>query len=290
MIRIESNTEAAFLQQSHQERQLDALRELYGSRRLELQRLKRAAAEMERDAARRREAIREKQREIEALQLHVQSLSRLLDAQTSQVSYDSDYRQRRQYYTDVSRRIDPAIACPGAMPRLKGSHRGVVVAPDGLRFQNGRISALLKGLAEAGFLCLAFTDRAEAAGRVGQQAPDGYYEFDDEALLLRWLLEQEVAPTVLCTWVLQAAWFDLLPSKTIWYDLCEHEDQLWGMDASSRLKHYALLKEAGLVTYSDKRWRKYAAARKDAFALETGSLARLLPDVSARLEVRRHAG
>jgi len=288
MIRLEPNAEAAFLQQSHQERQLDALGELSRSRRLELHRLKRTAEEMDRDAAARREAVREKQREIEALRLQVQSLSQLLESRTARVSYDSDYRQRRQYYMEASRRIDPATSLASEMLRLGASHKGVVVAPDGLRFSDGRVSALLKGLANEGFVCLTYADRGNRSS--GTDMPDGYYEFGDEAALLGWLIERKIAPTILCTWVLQAAWFDLLPAKTIWYDLCEHEDLLWGMDASARLKHYELLKEAGLVTYSDKRWRPYAAARKDAFALESGVIAARLPTLSAQLEVRKHAG
>ncbi|GEM_PF-1525469 len=289
MIRLEPNAEAAFLQQSHQERQLDALGELNRSRRVELRNLKRTAEEMDREAAARRDAIREKQREIEALRLQVQSLSQLLETRTARVSYDSDYRQRRQYYMEASRRIDPATSLASMMPRLRASHKGVVVAPDGLRFSDGRVSALLKGLANEGFVCLAYADRG-GSGSAEADMPDGYYEFEDEAALLGWLIERKIAPTILCTWVLQAAWFDLLPAKTIWYDLCEHEDLLWGMDASARLKHYELLKEAGLVTYSDKRWRPYAAARKDAFALESGVIAARLPTLSAQLEVRKHAG
>ncbi len=288
MIRLEPNAEAAFLQQSHQERQLDALGELSRSRRLELHRLKRTAEEMDRDAAARREAVREKQREIEALRLQVESLSQLLESRTARVSYDSDYRQRRQYYMEASRRIDPATSLASEMLRLGASHKGVVVAPDGLRYSDGRVSALLKGLANEGFVCLTYADRGNRSSSTDM--PDGYYEFEDEAALLGWLIERKIAPTILCTWVLQAAWFDLLPAKTIWYDLCEHEDLLWGMDASARLKHYELIKEAGLVTYSDKRWRPYAAARKDAFALESGVIAAMLPTLSAQLEVRKHAG
>ncbi len=287
MNRLEPNPEAVFLEQSHQELQLDALRELHRSKGRELHRLKRATAELEREAAGRRDAVREKQRQIEALRTHVQSLSLMLEDQEPRVSYDSDYRQRRRYYMDASRRIDPAVASPGGLPRTSAGHRGIIVAPDGLRFQSERIPGLLKGLAKEGFLCFAFDDRAD--GFV-PGLPEGYCEFNDEAFLLSWLIEQEISPTILCTWVLQAAWFDLLPSKTIWYDLCEHEDQLWGMDASARLKHYGLLKEAGLVTYSDKRWSKYAAARKDAIALESGGISQRLPGISALLEVREHAG
>ncbi|XID91170.1 hypothetical protein ACF3MZ_22010 [Paenibacillaceae bacterium WGS1546] len=286
MIRLESDAAVALLAQSHQERQLDALRELYRGKRFELHRLKSAAIERESFAAGLRDSIRKKRLAIDALERNIQDMSRLLESKAAQVSYEDDYRQRQSYYIQAAEQADPAAGCPETFPSMRQRYKGVIVAPDGLRFQGGRIAEMLNGLAEDGFLCFSFqadVDGAEAC------LAEGCVAYNDEAFLLRWLKERGIAPTILCTWVLQAAWFDLLASRTIWYDICEHEDLLWGADASARLKHYELLKEARLVTYSDRKWRKYTVARQDAVALESGNLMRQLPSVSACLEVRDHA-
>ncbi|CAH1223737.1 hypothetical protein PAECIP111893_05036 [Paenibacillus plantiphilus] len=269
-------------EQQHHELQLDALREVCRKRQLELNELKLASADAEKSIHIRRKAVEGKLQTVQALQQHLNRMSQLLIDNAARVSYERDYEQRQQYY----KYTDPSEVDAKAFRPLSAawrSYRGVIVSPDGLRFQNGRIQSALRALAGAGFLCIAFNQEVGAA--VEPSAEEGYYEFRDEIMLLNWLTEQGIKPIVLCTWVLQSSWFDLLDSATIWYDICEHEDVLWGMDASARLKHYDLLKQSTVVTYSDKKWKRYAGPRKDAVYLDSDGIGEAVIRLSGSLEV-----
>lgn len=271
-------------EQHHHELQLDAWREVCRKRQLELNELKRASADAEKSIDKRREAIEGKLRTAQALQQHWDRMAQLLSDNAARVSYDRDYAQRQHYYkyTDLSE-LDGDAEAFKPLSAIWKSYRGVIVSPDGLRFQNGRIQSALRALAGEGFLCIAFNQEVGAA--IEPSAEAGYYEFRDEILLLNWLTEQGIAPTVLCTWVFQSSWFDLLGSATVWYDICDHEDVLWGMDASARLKHYDLLKQAAIVTFSDKKWKRYVGPRKDAVYLDSDGIGEAVSWLSGRLEV-----
>lgn len=272
---------SALLEQSHQEVQLDALRRLHGRKLIELNERRRDARNLGLTVKELSDAVKEKGRKAVELEQHIQRMSQLLEHKKQLVSYESEYEQRQSYYIQESGRIDSGLY-PNIFVAKHTAYKGIIVAPDGLRFQSERISGLLRKLAEDGYLCFSFNVGIHEAIECGA---DGFYEYKDEALLLIWLAEQETSPTILCTWVLQSAWFDLLKNKTIWYDVCDHEDVLWGTDAMSKLKHYGLLKEAGLVTYSNKKRKKYIAARKDAIELESRSDEHAVSRVSAWLEV-----
>jgi hypothetical protein len=271
----------ALLEQGHQEVQLDALRRMHGAKLIELNERRRDARNLGQSVKELSDGVKGKEQQAVALEQHIQRMSQLLERKKQLASYESEYEQRQRYYIQESERVDAKLF-PDVSRAKRNSCKGVIVAPDGLRFQSDRISDLLKGLADDGYLCFSFN---VDLNEVIERGADGFYEYKDEALLLGWLTKQKIAPTILCTWVLQSAWFDLLPNKTIWYDVCDHEDVLWGMDATSRLKHYGLLKEAGLVTYSNRNWKKYVAARQDAIELESRSDKHAISCISACLEV-----
>lgn len=271
-------------EQQHHELQLDAWREVCRKRQLELNALKLAIVDAEKSIHIRRKAVEGKRQRAQALQQHLDQMSQLLIDNGARVSYERDYAQRQHYYQFTApSELDGGAEAFRPLSAAWRSYRGVIVSPDGLQFQNGRIQSALRALAGEGFLCIAFNQEVGAA--IEASAEEGYYEFRDEILLLNWLTEQGIAPTVLCTWVFQSSWFDLLDSATIWYDICDHEDVLWGMDASARLKHYDLLKQSAVVTYSDKSWKRYAGPRKDAVYLDTDEIGKAVPWLSGRLEV-----
>jgi hypothetical protein len=270
--------------QNHQELQLDALRELYRKRLLELNRLKAVEIEKENTLNMLRSLTEEKSQTIHVLKQHLIVMSQMLESVEMRVSYDQDYSQRQQYYIQFSRNEYVRSEILDSLEKKWKNYKGVIVSPDGLRFQNERVKGFLEKLSEAGFLCFSFNEKIELdVVRIAV----GYYEYKDEVLLLDWLMRQQIAPKVLCTWVLQSAWFDLLKSKTIWYDICENENVLGGLDASSKLKHYDLLKQAALVTYSDKKLKRHVSSRRDAVLLGSNQPEYIVNMFNERLEVRK---
>lgn len=252
------------LEQKHQELQLSAVKVKY-TKKLDF--LKKIIIE-KKEAETRLEALRDEEKGklhlIESLEQHANRMSQVLQSKKNFIPYETHYEQRRLYYTEAPQTIDPTGDFPRDLTSRLKYCRGIVVSPDGLRFQGDRLETLLKNLAQLGFLCFSFHNEMEK--RV-ERVEESYFQYKDEPLLLSWLRKERISPIVLCSWVLQSAWFDLLGKKTIWYDINDHEDVLWGIDAKSRLKHYELVKSSEVVTYSDKKWKKYAAYRKDALLL-----------------------
>ncbi|MBW7452785.1 hypothetical protein ACFOLF_24240 [Paenibacillus sepulcri] len=252
-------------EQEHQEQQLDALTEVYRKRLEELHELMAAKPEAESKLRLLHNAKEELQRNIEAEQLHQSQMAHSIQNALIRVSYDVEYKQRQQYYQSFSLSVDSETSLISTLTNKGRNYKGIIVSPDGLIFKNNRQKTLLKSLAEMGFLCFCFNHALDSSI---EHREGSLYEYKDELVLLEWLKSERIKPVVLCTWVLQSAWFDLLEYKTIWYDICDHEDVLWGTNALSRLKHYDLVITADLVTFSDRRWKKYTAARNDSVLLD----------------------
>jgi len=208
----------------------------------------------------------EKAKELNELQITLMRFDQIKEQARGAVKYNEDYKSRQMYYIKAIETISEASLddlTRRIIPQGKERTR-IIVSPDGIRLQEGRSKALLRQLASQKTICFMFDD---SICEDIKEESKGSYLFKSEPLLLRWLMNMEIKPVVLSNWVLQAAWYDLLPEKTIWYDICDDENILWGLDAESRLQHFERLRTATLVTYSDRRWKKYAAMRKNAVFL-----------------------
>ncbi len=159
-------------------------------------------------------------------------------------------------------------------------YKGIVISPDGIKFKSDRPALLLSELASKGYLCLYFN---QGISDDYEKLEDGLYYYNDESMLLHWLTKHNVKPIILCTWLLQQAWTDLLKQKQIWYDICDDEDVLWGFDAKTRLNHFKLLKSAELVTYSDRKFKKYTSMRKDALLVSIQQVSEAIQTISGEL-------
>ncbi|WP_138754955.1 hypothetical protein [Paenibacillus sinopodophylli] len=267
----------SLLDQGHQELQLDALRELHRSKVSQLLELNETVKEMEIEIKHRRAELEKTKNKNYDLEHMLESDKQIVKRQEQIVKYEKEYSNRQLYYIQASENVDSSLFGFESFLLKNKDRTNIVVVPDGIKFKSNRMSELLQSLSERGFLCIAFNGSLENGLA---ENVNGYYEFKDEALLLKWLNKYKITPIVLCTWVLQSAWYDLLISKRIWYDICEEEDFLWGIDASARLKHYEILKQAEVVTYSDFKRKKHTLARKDALLLTINNVNSLVSKLS----------
>jgi len=256
---------SALLEQEHLELQNDAGIRLYRSRLTELQWLSRQVQEQEAVLQALHRSCEERTAEAEALARHLEKMSRIQETGAASVKFGQDYEARQRYYEQESNVVaESAISDLALFVKRNRKAQRIVVSPDGLLFPDQRPSLLLRKLASEDYLCFQYDPQIDG---VAAKDEYGVLRFRDEPLMLQWLRRSRISPVILCTWVLQSAWYDLLPDKTVWYDVCADERELFGMDAESRFKHFELLKTSKLVSYSDKRWRKYTAMRKDAIYL-----------------------
>ncbi|MDR0269463.1 MAG: hypothetical protein LBJ26_15375 [Paenibacillus sp.] len=251
----------SLLEKSHRENQLDSLRILYRNKLSDLNKVRVKVT----DSEKRLKVIHEKFEKSNqlniALQHHLDRMRQLLSDSKAQITFEEDYRLRTNYY--ISQMSKQSGSTTMALDWR--SYKGVIVSPDCLQIQRDRAAGLMLELSRSGFLCFAFSE--DTIGDM-ERISDGFYKFKNEVFLLKWLQAQSVIPMVLCSSIQQSAWFDLIEEKILWYDLCGPENIFLGDDASSKLRHYDLLKQAKYVTYADSSFKKYLYARKDAFFLD----------------------
>ncbi|XID91169.1 glycosyltransferase [Paenibacillaceae bacterium WGS1546] len=170
------------------------------------------------------------------------------------------YRAQSQFYrqfvesplTEEARRLIEAIR--------SGEYRGIVVYPVAVHWEPlQRPQHLLIELARKGYLCFFC-----APGNEPRQTEieKGLYVVSRPEHLLQALQAYHVL--VLNTYLMQNSWIDHLPHKTVWYDVLDRVDFFGLYDRNMLAKHYQVLHEAELVTYSAKRLTEYVGDRADA--------------------------
>lgn len=182
------------------------------------------------------------------------------EANASLPSYEHEYSARQSYYKLSLGEYD----CfdwhkANALSRPK---HPIVVLPDSISYGDKRTDNLFERLSVLGAIC--FQHHPSVAAHTFASHARGFYTFSDEVYLLAWLLHHRISPIVLCNWVLQAAWYDLIPDVKLWYDIFEGEAYLFHHRTDHKLKHWSLLREARAVSHSAENNRYLAYYRKDA--------------------------
>lgn len=149
--------------------------------------------------------------------------------------------------------------------------KGIVVYPMSIKWQPmQRPQHILREFAKQGYLTLFIEANEEKVkyGNIIEKKYENVYVVYDAAAALYAL--QSYCPIVLCTWIIQMSWIDLLPQKFIWYDVLDQIEFLSEYDENYQIRHELLVKEADFVSYTADYLHKYVSSRKDAKLLPNG--------------------
>ncbi|MWC28292.1 hypothetical protein [Paenibacillus sp. MMS18-CY102] len=262
---------------SHLLNQTDAVQQLYRRELREKAKLNDSVETLSGEVSNKERAAAVARSKVEALRAEHSRINAALEAKQNSSNFETEYANRQAYYYSYKQCKSKLAA--GVVNRLE-NYKGVIIAPDGIEIHEPRIARWLKGLANSGYLCFQYMPDIEQ-GYVNKQ---GVIQYNNEVDLLRWVLDRQIQPIILCTWVLQSAWYELLGQPTIWYDILALEDlRLWGHDAGGKLKHLELLRSAAVVTSGNERWSAIAKKRTMLQEVPYGEEEEALPSLLLRL-------
>lgn len=149
------------------------------------------------------------------------------------------------------------------------NYKGIVVYPMAVKWEPvQRPQYILKYLGELGYLCFFVDGDYEHAhenlskGNLYEKKYYNVYDVYDEKSLLYAL--QTYNPIVLCTWIIQLKWINLLPNKFIWYDILDEIESFSQYNDDYLKKHEELIQYADFVSYKDDALKTYIENRTDA--------------------------
>jgi uncharacterized protein YdcH (DUF465 family) len=181
--------------------------------------------------------------------------------------YETDYLTRRTYYMAHIQSAEQSTEQKSKVNQIlqickKTKAKGMIVSPETLPYENQRVQKLLQLVSQNGYLCFECRAKRNEADDFIEKVNDHHYIINEEYTLLPALRDQRCI--VLATWVLQSAWFDLLPTKELWYDLCAPEKELFWEDAGMKLEHWKSLSTSSIVSYYDEAVKYLTYYRQDA--------------------------
>jgi glycosyltransferase involved in cell wall biosynthesis len=210
--------------------------------------------EREQELAEKERDISDVSRELEELQLQMQEHDLL---------FEQEYQARHAYYQQFlnSDYEESKQICKVFKDR---KYKGIIVYPAAVHWEPvQRPQHFLIEMAKKGYLCFFCTSNNEPFSIKKLQT--NLYIINREEYLLAAV--QSLHILVLNTWLMQNAWIDCLSNKTIWYDILDRVDFFSLYDKRMLLKHYEVLSEASIVTYSAKKLEEYLFFRQDAIYL-----------------------
>lgn len=203
--------------------------------------------------------------QLDAQVLHLQgeqerAMKRLL---ADNVYFQHEYEKRARYYRSFLTGDHPESRRIAKLFKDR-RYKGIVVYPAAVHWQPiQRPQHFLMELAAKGYLCFFCT--AEGTEHLLEELKPNLFLLNREEYLLPVLQSMHVL--VLNTWLMQNAWIDCLPQKTVWYDILDRVDFFSGYDKGMLLKHHEVLEQAKLVTYSARSLQEFTAFRSDAVLL-----------------------
>lgn len=149
---------------------------------------------------------------------------------------------------------------------IKGSqYKGIVIYPDAVKWNPmQRPQQLLREFSKLGYLCIFIEhDNNKIEDKIIYEKiyENLYVAYDSMAVLYAL---QIYNPIILCTWIPQLKWINLLPNKFIWYDVLDELDFFSEYNEEYLNKHKLLLQSANFVSYTAEKLHKYVYSRSDA--------------------------
>lgn len=173
----------------------------------------------------------------------------------------SEYHQRQKYYESFLNGPLPQESLELINIIKRKKYKGIVVYPGAVEWEPvQRPQHILRELARKGYLCF-FCSASGESFRAEEIEPN-LIVIQKEEYLLPVLRSYSVI--VLCTWLMQRAWADLLPQKYLWYDLLDQLEFFSLYDDNMKKFHEELVQSANFVTFSARNLKKYVASRADA--------------------------
>jgi len=205
--------------------------------------------------------------DIEIQQLKDEILHKQSELAASDLLFIPEYQARLEYYRQV---VDSPLTSEAkqilALIR-ETKYRGIVVYPHAVRWEPiQRPQQILMEFARKGYLCF-FCDISETFSIT--EVEDGLFVVSHQEYLLQALQTTHVL--VLNTFLMQNPWIELLPHKSIWYDVLDRVDFFSLYDRNMLGKHFQILHEADIVTYSAHQLKEYVMDRADAIYLPNAS-------------------
>lgn len=145
--------------------------------------------------------------------------------------------------------------------------KGIVVYPQAVFWEPvQRPHQILREFAKKGYLCF-FCDPPMGEFFIKEEE-ENLFVINNEAYLLPVLRTKPVI--VLCSWLMQMAWADLLPNRIVWYDILDKIEFFTMYDEGMLERHEVQVREADFVSYSGKLLKRYVESRSDAVYLPNG--------------------
>ncbi|MBN1536270.1 MAG: glycosyltransferase [Anaerolineales bacterium] len=149
----------------------------------------------------------------------------------------------------------------------RNAEKKIIVYPQTVYWEPlQRPQQLLKELGKKGYLC--FFCEPEKSKLEVQEVSENVYTISGERYLVYPLQNKHVI--VLCTWMLNLPFINLLENKTIWYDLIDRLELFSLYDVNMLELHEQVVEGADLVTYSGLNLKSLVSSREDAVYLPNG--------------------
>ncbi len=148
---------------------------------------------------------------------------------------------------------------------IKGKkYKGIIVYPTAVFWEPiQRPQQILKEFAKRGYLCFFCDPYNEQFSAF--EVYENLIIVNQEGALLPLLRTKTVI--VLCSWLIQMAWADLLPNKVLWYDILDQLEFFTMYDQGMLEKHNQVQFEAEILTYSAHELKKYVSGNPNAIYL-----------------------
>ncbi|MBW7452786.1 glycosyltransferase [Paenibacillus sepulcri] len=200
-------------------------------------------------------------------QLKTDSLLQQKELARYDLLYRPEYNARLEYYNELVKL--PMTPEARQIVQLITSHnyKGIVVYPNAVRWEPlQRPQHFLLEFARKGYLCF-FCDGDDSFSI--REVEDRMFVIQNQAHLLQAL--QSFHVLIINSFLLQNPWIENLPHRTLWYDVLDRVDFFSFYDRNMLAKHYQVLHEADIVTYSAQGLLEYVENRKDAVYLPNAS-------------------
>ena len=183
------------------------------------------------------------------------------------ISFSTQFEARQSYFKSFlkSSFVNETLKIKDIIKFKK--YKGIIVYPSAVKWEPvQRPQQLLREFASRGYLCF-FCEVADMDFSV-VEIEENLILLNNEAFLLPILQNKTVI--VLCTWLVQMAWAELLPHKVLWYDILDKIEFFSLYDDQMMEHHQKMVQEADIVSYSASELERYTNKRPGALLIENG--------------------